>query len=172
MQNQAAEQSRIEDQVEAQIKAEFARLTSGGSSGKVTGTKVQEGDIIGYEGSTGNSSGAHVHFKVRDNGTAKNPRNYSSLLRWPLDKFTITQEFGLTEYAKQKSGNSCTYGGTWPNNCAIHTGIDVADLLGAPVHAADDGDIILDKYYGGYGNAVIIDHGGNIYSLYGHMLAK
>ncbi|NLM42748.1 MAG: peptidoglycan DD-metalloendopeptidase family protein [Clostridiales bacterium] len=50
----------------------------------------------------------------------------------------------------------------------MHTGVDIAVPSGSDIVAANAGKVILAKYYGGYGNTVIIDHGGKISTLYAH----
>ena len=50
----------------------------------------------------------------------------------------------------------------------LHTGIDYGADEGTPIRAAADGVVVSAGWYGGYGNATIIDHGGGIATLYGH----
>ncbi len=50
-----------------------------------------------------------------------------------------------------------------------HKGVDYAANKGTPVKAAGDGTIILRGRNGGYGNCVIIQHGGNVTTLYAHL---
>lgn len=49
-----------------------------------------------------------------------------------------------------------------------HSGMDIGVDYGTPIVAADSGTVVVAGWLGGYGNAVMIDHGGGLVSLYGH----
>ena len=55
------------------------------------------------------------------------------------------------------------------NTIRAHRGVDYAAPSGTPIKAAGDGKVIFRGRKGGYGNAIILQHGGNITTLYGHM---
>ncbi len=55
------------------------------------------------------------------------------------------------------------------NTIRAHKGVDYAAPSGTPVKAAGDGKIIFRGVQGGYGNTVILQHGGNITTLYAHL---
>jgi murein DD-endopeptidase MepM/ murein hydrolase activator NlpD len=50
-----------------------------------------------------------------------------------------------------------------------HLGLDLASTRAAEIQAANDGVVMLAQYFGIYGNAVVIDHGYGLMSLYGHL---
>lgn len=50
----------------------------------------------------------------------------------------------------------------------FHTGIDIGASSGKNIVAAASGKVIMSTWYGGYGNFVMIDHGGGIVTCYGH----
>lgn len=72
----------------------------------------------------------------------------SSGLIWPVNG-TLTSGFGWR----------------WGR---MHEGIDIAVPSGTPVAAAASGTVIYAGWQGGYGNIVIVDHGGGIATAYGH----
>ncbi len=50
----------------------------------------------------------------------------------------------------------------------FHSGLDFGADAGSTIRAAAAGVVIYAQWYGGYGNAVIVDHGSGITTLYGH----
>jgi murein DD-endopeptidase MepM/ murein hydrolase activator NlpD len=50
----------------------------------------------------------------------------------------------------------------------FHYGVDLACAYGTPIHAAADGVVVLAQFYGGFGNCIMIDHGGGVETIYGH----
>lgn len=53
----------------------------------------------------------------------------------------------------------------------FHSGIDIAAPSGTPIYSPQNGVVVYAGNYGGYGNVVVIDHGYQLYTLYGHTSA-
>jgi murein DD-endopeptidase MepM/ murein hydrolase activator NlpD len=52
---------------------------------------------------------------------------------------------------------------------AFHSGVDISSYIGSPVMAPADGLVTFADFLGGYGRAVIVDHGHGISTRYGHL---
>jgi murein DD-endopeptidase MepM/ murein hydrolase activator NlpD len=71
------------------------------------------------------------------------------------------------QWVKPTRGYNLTsgFGQRWGT---LHAGVDLAAPSGTPIVAARSGTVSLARWYGGYGYAVKIDHGGGVTTLYGH----
>jgi murein DD-endopeptidase MepM/ murein hydrolase activator NlpD len=76
---------------------------------------------------------------------------------WPVTG-TITSPFGW---------RTNPFGG----GPEFHQGLDIAAPMGTTVTAAAAGTVIMAQWYGGYGNYILIDHGGGYSTGYGHLSA-
>lgn len=83
------------------------------------------------------------------------------VLSWPMARGTVTQPFGPTSFALEPPLGQYAH---------FHTGIDIAAPYGTPVFAAADGLVVSVQHTSvGYGNYVIVAHGGGFLTLYGHL---
>lgn len=90
---------------------------------------------------------------------AKSKRAYMGTgeFRWPVPSSTrVTSDYGWRIHPILKTRR-------------FHDGVDIAAPTGSDVVAADDGVVIYTGWYGGYGNTVIIDHGGQLSTQYSHL---
>ena len=127
-------------------------------------------------------------------GKAKKPEEFPKIQRIKQDDLQIYVCVFPQYYKKRKSRigthkNSPYVGGefTWPCPASryisssfgnrlhptlkvwkFHTGVDIGCAAGKDIVAAASGRVIMSQWYGGYGNCVMIDHGGGIVTLYGH----
>jgi murein DD-endopeptidase MepM/ murein hydrolase activator NlpD len=82
----------------------------------------------------------------------------------PLPGAVLTQPFGCTPLTFEPADPACPSG-------HIHTGLDLAAPAGRPVRAAATGRARVRRNPAGYGLYLLIDHGGGVQTLYGHLSA-
>jgi murein DD-endopeptidase MepM/ murein hydrolase activator NlpD len=51
----------------------------------------------------------------------------------------------------------------------FHTGVDIANDMGSPIHATADGEVSFAGWEGGYGKLVVVRHGNGYSTYYGHL---
>jgi murein DD-endopeptidase MepM/ murein hydrolase activator NlpD len=78
-------------------------------------------------------------------------------MTWPVpSSYRITSSFGMRKHPILRKNK-------------MHTGVDIGADKGASIVAANSGTVIMAHYdKNGYGNMVVIDHGGGITTLYAH----
>jgi murein DD-endopeptidase MepM/ murein hydrolase activator NlpD len=125
------------------------------------GKKLRDGDILAAEFVNQGEIFRAVRFEdpqgKADYYTPEGRSVRKAFLRAPLDFRRVSSNFNpnrLHPILKTKRP---------------HRGVDYAANRGTPVKAAGDGRIIHRGRKGGYGNTVIIQHGGNVTTLYAHL---
>ena len=125
------------------------------------GEKIDEGPILAAQFT--NQGNTFTALRYTDSAGDSNyftPDGYSmrkAFLRSPVDFARISSRFNLQRKHPVL------------NRIRAHKGVDYAASTGTPIKSAGDGKIIFRGVKGGYGNVVIVQHGGNITTLYAHM---
>jgi murein DD-endopeptidase MepM/ murein hydrolase activator NlpD len=123
--------------------------------------KVQDGPILAAEFINRGKSFTSVRYTHADGHTDYYAENGNSMrkafLRTPVKFSRISSRFSLVRKHPIL------------NRIRAHKGVDYAASTGTPVKAAGDGVIKLATRKGGYGRAIIIQHGGKYTTLYGHL---
>ncbi len=73
--------------------------------------------------------------------------------------------------AANPTKGACLSSGYGPRGGRTHRGVDFHARDGGPILAAGDGVVIEQKYRDDYGNMLLIDHGGGVYTRYAHLAA-
>jgi murein DD-endopeptidase MepM/ murein hydrolase activator NlpD len=94
---------------------------------------------------------AKIQEAQSSGSSAPNTASSSGLI-WPVNG-SVTSPFGYR----------CLEG-----LCRMHEGIDIGVGYGTPIHAAASGTVIEAGEEGGYGNLIVIDHGGGLATAYAH----
>lgn len=157
----------------------------------VPGQTVTAGQVIGYLGHTGNTTGNACHFEMQVNGTLVEPRYFTAYTG--SDAAELTQEKAdeiLAEAVRRAASDQTTavdgaaalsgvdlftlpvapppqISGYDPENG--HPGIDFAAEEGAEVYAVAAGIVTAADYDVEKGNYVVLDHGGGLETEYQHM---
>jgi murein DD-endopeptidase MepM/ murein hydrolase activator NlpD len=125
------------------------------------GAFVTDGEIIAAEFNNRGRSIQAIRFKDKhghtDYFTPEGDSVRKAFLRNPVDFTRISSNFNPNRRHPIL------------NTIRAHRGVDYAAPRGTPIKAAGDGKVIFRGSKSGYGKAVILQHGGNITTLYAHM---
>lgn len=125
------------------------------------GVKIKDGPIIAAEFNNQDRELRAVRYVHPDGKveyySADGESMRKAFLRTPLDVFRISSHFDPNRRHPVL------------NRIRAHKGTDYAAPTGTPIKASGDGRIIHIGRKGGYGNTIILKHGGRYTTLYGHM---
>jgi murein DD-endopeptidase MepM/ murein hydrolase activator NlpD len=125
------------------------------------GTRLGEGEVLAAEFVNRGARFTAIRYEDQD-GRA----SYYTHDGQPMRKAFVRVPVAFTRIS---SGFSTARLHPILNTIRAHQGVDYAAPSGTPVKASGDGTIIFRGWKGGYGNTLILQHGGNVTTLYGHL---
>ncbi len=125
------------------------------------GTKLGEGDVLAAE--FVNRGARYTAIRYED---ADGRATYYTHDGQPMRKAFVRAPLSFTRVS---SGFNPARRHPILNTIRAHDGVDYAAPKGTPVMASGDGKIIFRGWKGGYGNTLILQHDGNVTTLYGHL---
>ncbi|TLS49996.1 hypothetical protein FE782_21905 [Paenibacillus antri] len=96
-------------------------------------------------------------------------RTESELLRKQTASGSVKFAYPLVKKARLSSGFGTRTDPVTGKKGASHKGVDFAAPAGTNILASKEGTVLVTDWISGYGNTVIIDHGGGVWTLYAHM---
>lgn len=127
----------------------------------VNGRQVDTGNILAARFINRGKEYTAVRFTNKTGNTSYYRADGTSMrkafIRTPVDFARISSRFSM--------------GRLHPilNKIRAHKGVDYAAPIGTPIKATGDGKVVEAGRKGGYGNAVVIQHGSTYQTVYGHM---
>lgn len=125
------------------------------------GEYITDGEIVAAEFNNNGRSIQAIRFKDKNNRsdyfTPEGDSVRKAFIRNPVDFTRISSNFNPNRRHPIL------------NTIRAHRGVDYAAPRGTPIKASGDGKVIFRGTKSGYGKAVILQHGGNITTLYAHM---
>lgn len=165
------DEKRYEEELR-RLQADAASIAQAlGNIGAKIGT-VSKGDIVGSVGSSGCSTGPHLHFEVFTDAKVEGSRIVGNR----VDPKSYLEDGKYEKPVPNYPGNVTTwYGEIY--FLGTHTGIDIANPFGTPIRAIDGGEAYLTSAPCNYniaggtplGKGVVVDHKNGLVTLYWHI---
>jgi murein DD-endopeptidase MepM/ murein hydrolase activator NlpD len=171
---QAAESAKMSDPIALKLAAVFAwdidfvldirqgdQFTVEYQQVYQDGKYLRDGEVLAAEF----VNNGHTYRTVRYVGESGHPGYYTpdgrpmrkAFLRAPVDFTRVSSAFNPHRLHPIL------------NTIRGHMGTDYAAPIGTPVHVAGDGRVSFVGIKGGYGNCIMVSHGGSVATLYGHL---
>jgi murein DD-endopeptidase MepM/ murein hydrolase activator NlpD len=153
---------RLEKQVKKALKEQQARYAA------LARSKANAAAIIRKAAADQKALARRIDKLIEKQVSRGNiPSEFNGTMRWPMDSFTVSGNYGCSNFTWYAPGNGCAH---------FHNGIDLVAPYGTPIKAAAAGTVVYVGWNWADGSdpawIVIVAHSGNLRTWYAHMQPK